>query len=159
LLEAGSGLSPAFTGGQALERLALRVLTQAGGEQPAHGAVPAHARVVLFSDFLHPLEEVTATLATLAAVPVRGALVQILDPAERALPFRGRGRFRGLGRGGGEVLAPKAENLREAYAERLAAHQAALSRLCIDAGFGFISHVTDQRPETALLALHTTLGG
>lgn len=159
LVESGSGLSPVFTGRQALERLAMRVLTEAGGERPVPSAIPAYARVVLFSDFLHPVEEVTEMLASLAAIPVRGALVQILDPAERSLPFRGRVRFKGLGRGGGEVLASKAENLRDAYAERLAAHQAALSRLCVDAGFGFTSHATDGPPEAALLALHTILGG
>ena len=156
LIEAGVGLSPPFSGRQALERLGLRLMTASGGTHPAHHAIPPHARCVLFSDFLHPIAETTAMLAALASVPASGVLVQILDPAEAALPFRGRVRFRGLGREG-EVLTPRAEKLRQGYAARLAEHQAALSRLCLDAGFGFTIHHTDQPPETALLALHTIL--
>ena len=156
LLEQGAGLSPPFSGRQALERLGLRLAAAEGGAQPAHHAIPSFARCVLFSDFLHPVKETKSILASLAAVPVAGVLVQILDPAEVALPFRGRVRFRGLGRER-EVLAAKAENLRDAYAARLAEHQAMLSRLCMDAGFGFVVHQTDQPPETALLSLHTIL--
>ncbi len=156
LLEAGHGMSPSFSGRQALERLGMRLMSETGGERPAHHAIPSHARAVLFSDFLHPIEEATSMLASLAAVPVKGVLVQVLDPAEVSLPFRGRVRFRGLSRED-EVLAPRAENLRDAYAARLAAHQAALSRLCIGAGFGFVVHRTDEPPETALLALHTMM--
>ncbi len=157
LLESAQGLSPVFSGRQALERLALRMAASDGGEQPAQHALPAHARAVLFSDFLHPIETTTSLLASLAAVPVGAVLVQILDPAEVALPFRGRVRFRGLAREG-EMIAPRAENLREAYAARLAEHQATLRRLCTDAGFGFTTHRTDEPPETALLALHGMLG-
>ncbi len=156
LLEAGAGLSPSFSGRVALERLGRQLMNGGGGERPAQHALPAHARTVLFSDFLHPIEETTSMLASLAAVPVTGVLVQVLDPAEVSLPFRGRIRFRGLAREG-EVLASRAETLREAYADRLAAHQEALSRLCVDAGFRFTVHHTDQPPETALLALHTIL--
>ncbi len=156
LLEASEGLSPPFTGRLALERLGMRLMGADGGERPAQHALPAHARVVLFSDFFHDPGEVTAMLAGLAAVPVSGVLVQVLDPAETALPFRGRVRFRGLGRDG-EVLAARAENLREAYQARLLAHQELLGRLCTDAGFGFLAHRTDEAPETALLALHTAL--
>ena len=156
LLEAAHGMSPSFSGRQALERLGMRLMSETGGDRPAHHAIPSHARAVLFSDFLHPIEETTSMLASLAAVPVKGVLVQVLDPAEVSLPFRGRVRFRGLSRED-EVLAPRAENLRDAYAARLAEHQAALSRLCIGAGFGFVVHRTDEPPETALLALHTMM--
>ncbi len=156
LVEAESGLSPPFSGRHALERLGARLMAGEGGEQPAHHALPSHARAVLFSDFLHPIAEATAMLAALAAVPVTATLVQVLDPAEVTLPFRGRVRFRGLG-GEGEVLAARAENLRDAYGARLAAHQAELQHLCVDAGFGLTVHHTDQPPATALMALHMML--
>lgn len=44
--------------------------------------LPRHGTVVLFSDFLSPLDEIRALIGRFAAVPVTGYLLQILDPAE-----------------------------------------------------------------------------
>ena len=139
---------------------------------PPRAELPRHARVVLLGDFLGPLDAVRATVAALAAIPVTGHLVQVLDPAETALPYSGRVRFRDVaGRGaaarsaapgpggGAEVLVPRVEGLREAYAEALAAQQAGLASICRTAGFGFAVHHTDQPPERALLALYAALSG
>ncbi len=52
-----------------------------------------------------------------------------------------------------------AQDVRDAYAEALAAQQAGLARLCAGGGFGLLRARTDHRPETALLALHQALGG
>ena len=65
-------------------------------------------------------------------------------------------RFRGLEREG-ETLVPRVENIRDAYANRLAAQQEAIRSLCMAAGFGFAIHRTDQPAETALLGLFTSL--
>ena len=86
------------------------------------------------------------------------AEITLLDPAEAALPFRGRVRFRGVA-GEGEMIAPKAETLRDAYAARLAAHQDRFRRLCTEAGFATVRHDTNEAPEQALLALHGALAG
>ena len=40
--------------------------------------------------FLSPLTEIQATIGRLAAVPVSGYLLQVLDPAEADLPYHGR---------------------------------------------------------------------
>lgn len=119
--------------------------------------LPRHASVVLFGDFLSPLEEIQAMLARLAAVPVTGYLLQVLDPAEAVLPYAGRIRFRGLERDG-ETLIPRVENVRDAYAKRLQAQQEGLATLCAAAGFGFGVHHTDHPPESALLTLYAGLG-
>lgn len=129
-----------------------------GGSAPPVVPLPAHSRVVLFGDFLQPLEEVRATIARLSGIPVRGHLLQVLDPAEALLPYSGRVRFRGV-EGDGETLVPQVEGIRAAYADALAAQQAGLGALCRAAGWGFATHRTDAPPGSALLALYTALAG
>ena len=119
--------------------------------------LPRHASVVLFGDFLSPLEEIQAVIARLAAVPVTGYLLQVLDPAEATLPYAGRIRFRGLEHEG-DTLIPGVETVRTAYTRRLKAQQDGLAAICSAAGFGFGVHRTDHPPETALLSLYTALG-
>ncbi len=130
----------------------------AGGGIPANVPVPAHGRVVLIGDFLQPLEDIRASLSYLAAIPVRGHLLQVLDPAEALLPYSGRVRFRGV-EAEGDTLVPQVEGIRDAYAAALAAQQSGLSALCRAAGWGFGTHRTDAPPERALLGLYTALSG
>ena len=125
---------------------------------PRVSALPAHARIVLIGDFLHPLADVRATIAGLAAIPVRGHLLQVLDPAEASLPYRGRVRFRGV-EAEGDTLIPQVEGIRDAYAAALAAQQDGLRTLCRAAGWGFATHRTDAPPGAALLGLYTALAG
>lgn len=125
---------------------------------PPVTAVPAYSRVVLFGDFLAPLETLQALVARLAALPVRGHLLQILDPAETLLPYSGRVRFRGL-EGDGDMLIPRVEGVRAAYADALAAQQAGLAAMCRAAGWGFATHRTDTPAGAALLPLYLALSG
>ncbi len=118
--------------------------------------LPRHARVVLFGDFLSPLEEIQAAVGRLAAIPVSGHLLQVLDPAEADLPYTGRIRFRGLEREG-DTLIPRVEGVRDEYGRRMKAQQEGLAAICAAAGFGFAIHRTDHSPEAALLGLYTAL--
>jgi uncharacterized protein (DUF58 family) len=126
------------------------------GGLPPEMRLPRHGTVVLFSDFLSPLEDIRKLIGRFAAVPVTGYLLQILDPAETALPYQGRVRFRGMEHEG-DALIPRVESVRTAYAERLKAQQDGLASICTTAGFGFGIHRTDHPPETALLALYQAL--
>jgi uncharacterized protein (DUF58 family) len=153
----GDAMRP-VAGRVGLDRLAMalqRAPEDAEGVPP-QAVLPRHARVVLIGDFLSPLDDVQQAVGRLASVPVTGHLLQVLDPAEALLPYRGRVRFRGLEREA-EALLPRVEAVREAYGERLAAQQAGLAAICAAAGWGFGVHRTDHPPETALLGLYTAL--
>ena len=76
-------------------------------------------RVVLIGDFLAPLPEIRAAVSQLSAIPTTGHMLQVLDPAELDLPYEGRVRFFGVRREG-EMLIPRVESVRGAYAERMA---------------------------------------
>lgn len=140
-----------------LDRLAMDL--QAAGDDnglPPEIRLPRHGTVVLFSDFLSPLDDIQTLIGRFAAVPVTGYLLQILDPAETALPYQGRVRFQGT-ESDGEALIPRVESVRHTYAERLKAQQDGLARICATAGFGFGVHRTDHPPEMALLTLYQAL--
>jgi len=123
---------------------------------PAAEPLPRYGRVVLIGDFLSPLPDVQASIARLAAIPVKGNMLQVLDPAEEALPFRGRIRFEGLEREGAALIG-KVEGMRGDYQARLAAQREGLKAIAAAAGWGFGTHRTDAPPESALLALYLAL--
>ncbi|MCX8132389.1 MAG: DUF58 domain-containing protein [Roseococcus sp.] len=151
------GPARAFMGRAALPALAQALARPAAPAWPEGDMTLArHARLVLFGDFLQPLPEVQAALASFAARPVRGQMVQVLDPAEESLPYNGRVAFEGL-EGEAPVVIPRVETVRGLYAERLAAHRAALAGYSRSAGWGFLTHRTDQPPQLALLALWQAL--
>ena len=143
-------------------RAALPALAEALARPAAEASadlelsVPRHARLVLFGDFLQPLPQIQSALASFAARPVRGQMLQILDPAEETLPYSGRIRFDGL-EGEAPLLVPRVETVRALYAERLALHRAAIRAMARAGGWGFSPHRTDHPPHTALLALWQAL--
>lgn len=141
-----------------LERLALTLSEPAGQPDslPPLQALPRHARVVMLSDFLSPLEDLRLRIAGLAERGVRGHLLMILDPVEINLPFKGRVRFEGL-EGEGSFLARRVESLRPDYEARLAAHQDGLAGLARAAGWSFARHDTGHAASAALMALYLAL--
>ncbi len=118
--------------------------------------LPRYARAVLIGDFLAPLDRVKDRIAAMAGSGVGGHMLQVLDPAEAALPYAGRVRFKGL-EGEADHLVASVEGVRDAYAVALAAQQQGLAGLCAAAGWSFAVHRTDHPPEAALLGLHAAL--
>lgn len=153
-----SGAAPPTTGAGALTRLATAMLGEGADHLglPAATALPRHAELVLASDFLMPLETLDGEIRALAATGAIGHLLQVLDPAEESLPFAGRIRFAGL-EGEGETLVRRAEDIRGAYAQRLAAHRDGLAAIARRVGWTFALHHTDQPPQHAVLALSARL--
>ncbi len=116
-------------------------------------SLPRHATVVFLSDFLFPIETVESVLSSYAGQAARGHLLQILDPAEENLPYRGRIRFQGL-EDEGNLLIERTEDVRTDYLQRLSEHRARLSELANRMGWTFSVHHTDRPPHTALVSLH-----
>jgi len=149
----------------ALERIARGLVAPQAAPESATNpdlemleTLPRHAHLVLFSDFLVPVDLLHRTLSRLAERRLQGHLVQVLDPAEESLPFRGRVEFLGL-EGETAELVPRVESVRASYLERLAAHRRALVEICGRLGWGHQLHSTDRPPQEALLALFMGLAG
>jgi uncharacterized protein (DUF58 family) len=126
----------------------------------ADRAVPRHATLVLFGDFLDPIDEIAHALERVAASGGAAQLIQVLDPAEMSLPFNGRVRFREMAADAPsdtDALIPRVEAVRPAYLEALARQQAALAELARGRGWEFMIHGTDAPPEEPLRILHTRL--
>ena len=149
---------PPAMGRATLTRLAVELTAQPLGAGMPIAHLPRAGHAVLISDFLMPLETMIAALAGWAGGGLHGHLVHLLDPAEESLPYEGRTHFFGL-EGEGDILAPRAEFLREKYQAKLADHRAAIAAAARSWGWGFTIHHTDQPPEPPLLALHQALEG
>lgn len=149
---------PPRRGAGQLERLAARLAQEGAAEYgaPAVAALPAQARALFVSDFLGDPAPVEAALATLADRGVKGALMQVLDPAEEAFPFDGRTIFESMG-GGLRFETLRAGDLRTRYRDRLAARKARLAGLAARAGWHFGLHHTDQSAQGALLWLYRAM--
>lgn len=131
--------------------------TPPGGSLPPPQALPRHARLVLISDFFVPPDTLRERLRSFVAMGVRGHLLQVLDPAEPALPFAGRVRFEGVEQEGSTLIG-RVEDVRGRYQNRLEAHRLALRDLARSLNWTFASHVADRPAEPAVLALYTALG-
>jgi uncharacterized protein (DUF58 family) len=129
-----------------------------GSGMPPMHSLPRYGRLVVFGDCFAGLDAIQQTVATYAARGVRGHMVQVVDPAELALPFTGRIRFEGM-EGEGRMLARRVEALRGEYGERLEAHRGGISEIVRSVGWTFQRHVTDQPPEAALLGIYAALAG
>lgn len=152
--------TPPRAGRAQAERLAAGLIEDAAAERGAIDltAAPFGGHVVLFSDFLGPMEPVERALGQAAARGMMGCLVQILDPVEEVFPFDGRTRFESLsGDMAHETL--RAGDLREAYLSRLAARKDRLAALTAGNGWHHVTLHTDRPPAEGLLWLHAALGG
>ena len=133
-------------------------IAQHGDEAALMTSLPPPARIsrfsgtILFSDFLDPLPEIRERLESLAGNGVTGHMVQILDPAEETLPYDGRMEF--LSPEGGERwIADRAESVRDAFRERMAAHRSGLAEIAHRLGWSFLVHHTDRSASEPLLTL------
>jgi uncharacterized protein (DUF58 family) len=150
---------PPALGRAVLERMAATLLRpgRAGGV-PGALPLPRHATLVLFSDFLAPLETFQPVISFYAARGIRGHMLQVLDPAEETLPFEGRIRFEGLEHEPATLIS-RVETIRDQYQARLAAQRDGLAGLARTYGWSFACHRTDHPPHAALLGLFGVMSG
>jgi hypothetical protein len=89
---------------------------------------------------------------------VQGHLIQVLDPAEETLAYQGRVEFNAV-EGSERWVADRAETLRPAYQERLAAHRERIEEGARRLGWSFLVHHTDRPAAEPLLSLIMRLQG
>ena len=156
------GLTQPTANRRATQKLAEQIVRD--GDTMLKGSVPPAARlarfstVILFSDFLDPLDKVRESIEALGAAGANGHLVQILDPAEETLPYKGRTEFLSPD-GSQRWIADRVEGLRERYQDRFQAHRMAIQEIAHRLGWSFLIHHTDRPASEALLALLMHLEG
>jgi uncharacterized protein (DUF58 family) len=137
------------------EGMAAR-LEQADYGAPEVSGLISHSRAVFVSDFLGDPEDLETALGMASDRGVRGALVQILDPAEEEFPFDGRTIFESMG-GSLRHETLRAGDLRTRYLDRLAERKARIEELARASGWHYLCHHTGQSAQSALLWLYTAL--
>ncbi|WP_242011188.1 DUF58 domain-containing protein [Acetobacter fallax] len=147
--------------GRIATRLALSLGTLAGRPSqslPLAAMLPRFAKLIIASDFLGARTGLPHLFRHLAARPVSTQLLQIVDPAERDLPYAGRIRFVGT-EDEPDLTLPRVEALRQDYGKLFSERQQYLRTLADASGHALLTHVTDQSPATALLTLSSSLTG
>ncbi|MEM9676825.1 MAG: DUF58 domain-containing protein [Pseudomonadota bacterium] len=125
---------------------------------PATEGLRGRSELVVFSDFLEPVDNTVAKINAVARQGIRGTLVHIIDPAEHTFPFRGRTEFRDP-ETGSTLTFGRAETISSAYINRFRARQDVLAERCRKLGWNHLVHTTDTLASTALVAVHTRLSG
>ncbi|MFN7223348.1 MAG: DUF58 domain-containing protein [Paracoccaceae bacterium] len=125
---------------------------------PTATGMVSHGRALFLSDFLGDLAPVETALTAAADRGVRGALVQVLDPAEEEFPFTGRTIFESMG-GGMRHETQQAGDLRDRYLARLAERKDRLAQLARAVGWHVTTHHTGQGAQSALLWIYRALQG
>lgn len=156
------GLTQPTASRRATQKLAEALVMNAGAQtatsEPPSARLTRFSTVILFSDFLDPIDKVRETIEALGAAGATGHLVQVLDPAEETLPYAGRTEFLSPD-GSQRWIADRAESLRDRYRARLLAHRAAIQEIAHRLGWSFLVHHTDRPASEPLLSLLMRLEG
>ena len=156
------GLTQPSASRRATQKLAETLVMNAGAHtassEPPATRLTRFSTVILFSDFLDPIDKVRETIEALGAAGANGHLVQVLDPAEETLPYSGRTEFLSPD-GSQRWIADRAESLRDRYRARLLAHRAAIQEIAHRLGWSFLVHHTDRPASEPLLSLLMRLQG
>ncbi len=143
-----------------LERITRRLANSTGGSELLDSKIPAHAQLILVSDFLESPDIWKKRLTRLASRPANAILVRVADPAERLFPYKGRIEMRLPGKSVFEpFIVGRAERAKEAYQQKYDAHVAAISDIARRLGWPIITHSTDMPANTALTALYMAVSG
>jgi uncharacterized protein (DUF58 family) len=152
------GLSRPIAARDVIDRFA-EILAAPGPEPaplPPSSAIAARAKLVLIGDFLAPPAEVAAAFAALGGAGAEGHVVMIADPVEEIFPYEGHVDFLDM-TGAPRWRAPRAEDFRERYQERLGAQRVAVEAAARSRGWDFLLHRTDASAASVLLTLHARL--
>ena len=148
------------TGKVGLERLGVTLAQSTGPIKHLSAAIPAHARLIIASDFLESSDVWRARLSKLSARPAKGVLLHIIDPAEESFPYKGRVKMMFPGSKFIEpLIVGRAERAQAEYREKFTSHKAALADTARRLGWTLVTHHTDQPATAALNALYGAFEG
>ncbi len=146
-----------FSARNGAERLASALMHDTASRPlPDIDQIQRFSEVVLVSDFLQPLDELTNLLDNLARRGVRAHLVEVADPAEETFPYSGRTEFHDP-ETGNTLVAGRAETYAEDYRRLYIARRDTLADFCRRLGWSFTTHRTDTPATQALSRLHDAL--
>lgn len=150
--------APPRSGRGQVDRLALALADDGAADYgaPVASGMVAHGRAVFLSDFLGDLTGVEQAMARASDKGVRGALVQVLDPAEESFPFDGRTIFESMG-GTLRHETLRAGDLKARYLARLAERKDRLAALGRASGWHYLTHHTGESAQAALLWLYRAM--
>lgn len=154
---------PARAGRTQADRIAAGLVlpgkeSAADDDAPAAASLRPGQRLVLLGDFMADPAPVLNLIGRAAAMGLRGAVMQVLDPDEEVFPFDGAVLFRSLS-GRVSFDTRDAGGLRAEYLARLAERRAVLRQTCAAAGWQFGTHDTAAAPAHALMWLYQVLEG
>lgn len=152
------GLTRPILSRNAAEKLAeALILGDPQTEFPTKPDLGQHSDLILFSDFLDPVEENAAQLENLFKYGTRGHVVQVIDPVEETFPYKGRVEFRDP-ETGEKFTAGNAETFKNQYEAEIAVRTEAMRQATNKLGWSFTRHHTNRLASEALVQLNTHLG-
>ena len=123
---------------------------------PNVNEIKNNSEVILIGDFLNNINETEKTIKELSNRGISGIIIQILDPAERSFPYKGRINFNGL-EGEKNILIGKAESVRNDYKKAIKIHIEKLEKLTTSYSWKYILDNSDQDASISLQNICNTL--
>ncbi|RKQ71225.1 uncharacterized protein DUF58 [Litorimonas taeanensis] len=148
------------TGRTGLDRLFEDYMRNSGHLSDFKADVKPHSKVIIASDFLGPIDHWRESLAKLASHPTQGILVHIIDPAERAFPYKGRVQLKMPGLDSVKsLIVGRAETAQSRYQARFEQHKLDVESLGRRLGWQVVRHQTDKAATLSLSELHGLVSG
>ena len=149
LLKGGNAVN--FVSNQINEKV-----TDSYKSSPNVNEIKNNSDVILIGDFLNNIIETEKTIKELSNRGINGIIIQILDPAERFFPYKGRINFNGL-EGEQNILIGKAESVRNDYKKAIKIHIEKLEKLTTSYSWKYILDNSDQDASISLQNICNTL--
>ena len=151
--------SELLKGGDAVNFVSNQInekVTDSYKSSPNVNEIKNNSDVILIGDFLNNINETEKTIKELSNRGINGIIIQILDPAERFFPYKGRINFNGL-EGEQNILIGKAESVRNDYKKAIKIHIEKLEKLTTSYSWKYILDNSEQDASISLQNICNTL--
>ena len=151
--------SKLLKGGNAVNFVSNQInekVTDSYKSSPNVNEIKNNSDVILIGDFLNNIIETEKTIKELSNRGINVIIIQILDPAERFFPYKGRINFNGL-EGEKNILIGKAESVRNDYKKAIKIHIEKLEKLTTSYSWKYILDNSDQDASISLQNICNTL--